>query len=142
MFTFDALLVGHEGPVTSLLWKYHLSEEMPSLLSSSGDSSLIIWSLTSVTSSNVQERQINLWVNRHRFGDVGGQRFGGFVGALWAPDGKYILGWNWIGNWRRWLLSAQKSDNGWEEVEAVTGHCGPVKSVSWAPNGEYIISTG
>lgn len=136
------MLVGHEGPITSLAWKHGHSNEAPLLLSSSLDSSIIIWSLTSVIAVNTLEKEIKIWANKHRFGDVGGQRFSGFVGALWALDGKCILGWNWSGNWRRWLSSFNDSAESWEEVAAVTGHRGPVKSVSWAPNGEYIISTG
>ncbi|GJJ07345.1 hypothetical protein Clacol_001546 [Clathrus columnatus] len=142
LITFDALLIGHEGSITSLTWKHDSSEGTPLLLSCSSDSSLIIWSLTSVSSPDSQEEDTKLWVNQHRFGDVGGQRFGGFVGALWAPNGKYVLGWNWNGNWRRWLASRRENISTWEEVGAITGHRGPVKSIAWEPNGSYIISTG
>lgn len=30
----------------------------------------------------------------------------------------------------------------WTEVGAVSGHAGPVRGISWAPNGEYLASTG
>lgn len=136
------MLVGHEGPITSLAWKHGYPNEAPLLLSSSLDSSIIIWSLTSVATADTLEKEIKIWANKYRFGDVGGQRFSGFVGVLWALDGKCILGWNWNGNWRRWLSSFNDDAESWDEVTAVTGHRGPVKSVSWAPNGEYIISTG
>ena len=142
----DALLVGHETSVTSLSWRPQSSDfgAPPTLLSTSGDSSLILWSPSSLPDPSVESDSAPLWVNQQRFGDVGGQRFGGFVGGLWAGSGSEVLGWCWNGGWRRWrcLSLAEGPSETWEEVGALTGHQGVVKSIAWAPHGEYLLSTG
>ena len=86
----------------------------------------------------------SIWINRQRFGDIGGQRLGGFVGGLWAHDGTEALAWGWAGGWRRWHISTPSSnvaDETWIEVGAITGHSGPVKGVDWSPDGKYLISS-
>ncbi|KAI0301821.1 WD40 repeat-like protein [Multifurca ochricompacta] len=144
--TFDALLVGHEAGVTSLSWRpLPTRHSRDTLLSTSTDSSLILWSPVSVLSGQVGNSSA-LWTNQQRFGDVGGQRLGGFVGGLWAAGGSEALAWGWSGGWRRWRCmrtsGAATSDEVWTEVGALTGHVGPVKSIAWSPDGEYLISTG
>ncbi|EIM88259.1 WD40 repeat-like protein [Stereum hirsutum FP-91666 SS1] len=153
--TFDALLVGHEAGVTSLSWRPDLSSSSSTngssppltLLSTSTDSSLILWSPSPIlTTPNQPTETTTIWVNRQRFGDVGGQRLGGFVGGIWARSGKEALAWGWAGGWRRWRADESSGAGGaaemWTEVGAVTGHAGPVRGISWAPNGEYLASTG
>ena len=142
--TFDALLVGHEAGVTSLSWRPHgTPDDLPTLLSTSTDSSLILWSPSTVLTSSTDGT--TLWINRQRFGDVGGQRLGGFVGGLWARHGADVMAWGWNGGWRRWRCQSS-SDPGtitleeWSEVGAITGHRAPVRSVAWSPAGEYLIS--
>ncbi|KAI6034199.1 WD40-repeat-containing domain protein [Pisolithus microcarpus] len=151
--TFDALLIGHEAGVTSLSWASqqtgagsHLP--LPTLLSTSTDSSLILWSPsdTIITSSSNSSAAPSIWINRQRFGDVGGQRLGGFVGGIWAhtSQGNEAMAWGWSGGWRRWR--SVRADRGiedeWREVGAIAGHRGPVKDLSWSPAGEYLISVG
>lgn len=85
-----------------------------------------------------------LWINLQRFGDVGGQRLGGFVGGLWADSGCEVLGWGWSGSWRRWrcVSTLDGHSDTWEEIGALTGHQGVVKSIAWSPHGDYLLSTG
>ncbi|KAF8165405.1 WD40 repeat-like protein [Crassisporium funariophilum] len=140
--TFDALLVGHEAGVTSLSWRTGLATT-PTLLSTSTDSSLIMWSPSTIFASN--DASTSMWVNRQRFGDVGGQRLGGFVGGLWAHDGQEALAWGWAGGWRRWRCTSKTelvADETWNETGAITGHNGPVKGLDWSPEGKYLISSG
>ncbi|KIJ20201.1 hypothetical protein PAXINDRAFT_160820 [Paxillus involutus ATCC 200175] len=100
--TFDALLIGHEAGVTSVAWAPSLpplSGTTPSpqtLLSTSTDSSLILWS-PSQTLRTSSSSDGSIWINRQRFGDVGGQRLGGFVGGLWARTtrGDEAMAWGW-----------------------------------------------
>jgi WD40 repeat protein len=87
----------------------------------------------------------SIWINRQRFGDIGGQRLGGFVGGLWAQMGTEALAWGWAGGWRRWRCDSKCRDmpvEQWDEVGAITGHTGPVKGLDWSPEGEYLISAG
>ncbi|KAJ7744505.1 WD40-repeat-containing domain protein [Mycena maculata] len=142
--TFDALLIGHEAGVTSLSWRPATLAARPTLLSTSTDSSLILWSPTAIRSSS-EEDTTSIWISRQRFGDVGGQRLGGFVGGLWARNGNEALAWGWSGGWRRWRCTStaeKNSEEVWGEVGAITGHSGPVKSLDWSPSGEYLISAG
>lgn len=144
--TFDALLIGHDAGITSLSWLKISSPSQKSLvlLSTSVDSSLIIWSPSSQEATSDSSIPPSIWVTRQRFGDVGGQRYGGFVGGLWSVDGKEVMAWGWNGSWRRWkrIISSTASQESWEEIGALTGHQGTIRSVAWAPNGEYLISSG
>lgn len=151
--TFDALLIGHEAGVTSLSWQ-PTPNTLQTLLSTSTDSSLILWSPSEVpaapsNSSSATPVTASLWMNRQRFGDVGGVKPGGFVGGIWGRKGKEVLGFGWNGSWRRWrntsTIEAKDVDSGlgeaWKEVPAVLGHSGPVRGLAWDPEGDYIVST-
>lgn len=134
--TFDALLIGHENHVTSLSWRPSSSSPsaVPTLLSSSTDASLILWSPTPGPSP--------IWINRHRFGDIGGGKVGGFVGALWCRGGDEVACWGWNGGWRRWRKTGGEGrEEVWNEVGAITGPQGPVKGLAWDPNGDYLMSS-
>lgn len=155
--TFDALLVGHEAGVTSLAWQPAGSNIFPTLLSTSTDSSLILWSPSEVPAAPSRNATsasavvtTSIWMNRQRFGDVGGVKPGGFVSGMWGANGNEVLGFGWNGSWRRWRnvsppTSAHDGNialrESWTEVPAVLGHCGPVRGLAWDPNGDYIIST-
>jgi elongator complex protein 2 len=106
-------------------------------MSSSTDSSVILWSQPNGYKSGTLDTFSNddLWIAQQRFGDVGGQRLGGFVGGFWADNQLGAYGWN--GSWRRWLNDGHK----WVEISGLTGHQGPVKGLSWSENGEYLLST-
>ncbi|KAJ3811945.1 WD40 repeat-like protein [Lentinula aff. lateritia] len=144
--TFDALLVGHEAGVTSVSWRPSNSNQSTlTLLSTSTDSSLILWSpATILTDSENRTSSSTIWINRQRYGDIGGQRLGGFVGGVWRLDGNEVLAWGWSGGWRRWRRkpSAMDDDEVWEEGGAIGGHRGPVKSVDWSSTGTFLISSG
>ena len=110
------------------------------MLSTSTDSSLILWSPSAVDATN---NNSSIWINRQRFGDVGGQRLGGFTGGLWAKSGTQVLAWGWSGGWRRWCctLADDTLFETWNETGAITGHNGPVKGLDWSPDGNYLISS-
>ncbi|KAG9099797.1 hypothetical protein FRC06_004829 [Ceratobasidium sp. 370] len=129
---FDALLVGHEASVNSVAWQPGSSAAVQKLLSSSTDASLIIWEPIDAGAGAI-------WGSVRRFGDVGGQRAGGFVGALWIGPGE-VAGWGWGGGWRRWKRAEGEAET-WSEVNAPTGHNAPVRGLAWSPGGEYVVST-
>ncbi|KAG8962991.1 hypothetical protein FRC03_003541, partial [Tulasnella sp. 419] len=133
--TFDALLIGHESHVTSITWRPKSATfGLPTILSTSTDASVILWSPTTAPTP--------VWVSRQRFGDIGGVKAGGFVGCLWTGGGDQVVAWGWNGCWRRWKKTGLEGENElWAESNAVTAHNGPVKSLSWSPNGDYIISS-
>ncbi|KAI0786322.1 WD40-repeat-containing domain protein [Abortiporus biennis] len=142
--TFDALLIGHEAGVTSLSWRPKVATfAEATLLSTSTDSSLILWSPSTILGAT-KDGNTSLWINRQRFGDVGGQRLGGFIGGVWARDGSETLAWGWNGGWRRWRCSQIDSNSNeleeWTEIGAITGHSAAVKDLSWSSQGEYLIS--
>ncbi|CAA7259705.1 unnamed protein product [Cyclocybe aegerita] len=139
--TFDALLIGHEAGVTSLTWS-PAGSSTPTLLSTSTDSSVILWSPSTILNTS-GDSSSSIWINRQRFGDVGGQRLGGFVGGLWAKGGNDALAWGWAGGWRRWRCDYPGvASESWNERGAITGHKGPVKGLDWSPDGKYLISAG
>lgn len=85
-----------------------------------------------------------IWINQQRFGDVGGQKLGGFVGGMWVSNGDDALAWGWGGGWRRWHSSVDLSSEAevWNEAIAISGHSGPVRGLSWSSGGEYLITAG
>ncbi|KAG8747230.1 hypothetical protein FRC10_001846 [Ceratobasidium sp. 414] len=129
---FDALLVGHEAGVNSVAWRPGSPTSTQQLLSSSTDASLIIWEPIDAGAGAI-------WGSVQRFGDVGGQRAGGFVGALWVGSGE-VAGWGWGGGWRRWKRTEGEVET-WSELNAPTGHNAPVRGLAWSPEGEYVVST-
>ncbi|TEB30200.1 WD40 repeat-like protein [Coprinellus micaceus] len=140
---FDALLVGHEAGITSIQWRPGTPISTPILLSTSVDSSIILWAPS--TALTQTENGPSLWINYQRFGDVGGQRLGGFVGGRWGSTRNNVLAWGWSGGWRHWKCTDSSngpSAEGWRETGAITGHSGPVRGLDWSPTGDYLISTG
>lgn len=136
--TFDALLVGHEAGITSLAWcPAQHSKSEKTLLSTSTDSSVILWAQSPVVA---HDESTTIWINQQRFGDVGGQRLGGFVGGLWMRGGHEVAAWGWSGGWRRWRRRDEDYSK-WVEVGAIGGHNGAVRGIDWSPGGEYLIST-
>ena len=100
-------------------------------------------SSSSITSA-AADGSTSIWINRQRFGDVGGQRLGGFVGGLWTRAGAEAGAWGWAGGWRRWRCSpgsgAGVQHEAWTEVGAIGGHNAPVRGLAWSPGGEYLLS--
>jgi elongator complex protein 2 len=108
---------------------------------------VILWAPSSIISTAYSSSTSSIWINVQRFGDVGGQRLGGFVGGLWGSNDTETMAWGWSGGWRRWRRVTSDSHRGttneeWEEVGAISGHNGPVKSLDWSPKGEYLMSVG
>ncbi|ORY28327.1 elongator protein [Naematelia encephala] len=135
---FEALLVGHEAGLTDVNWSpstfTHPNSSsphaLPILASTAADNSLIIWSPSSTEGDGI-------WVAEHRFGSMGGRGLA-FHGALWGKEGRSVLASGWNGGIERWVLDGD--EQGWKPVTGVSGHFGDVESLTWDPNGDYILS--
>lgn len=130
--TLEALLVGHESGLTNVHWSPATPDSPATLLSSASDNSLVIWAPTAG-----EHTRDGIWVPEHRFGAFGGRGLA-FFGAVWGPGGDSVLTTGWTGGVERWVRSAD--DEGWVPSSAVTGHFGPVQSVAWDANGDYVVS--
>ncbi|EEB09495.1 elongator complex subunit Elp2 [Schizosaccharomyces japonicus yFS275] len=130
---FDALLLGHEDWIMTIKW----NSTGDALLSSSTDSSLIIWEA---------DKQTGIWIIAERLGDIASSHgsttatgsAGGFWGGLWKPDDSAVACWGRTGGWRIWVNESGE----WVQKCSISGHAAPVKCVSWEPEGRYFLSTG
>ncbi|KAK9474009.1 WD40-repeat-containing domain protein [Dipodascopsis tothii] len=128
---FDALLMGHDDWVFSVQW--HPTEAR--LLSSSADTSLMIWAPDTLS---------GIWVPETRLGDVSIKgassatgASGGFWTALWDRiDASWVATLGKSGSWRLWT-----ADNGWTAFPGISGHVQAATGLAWAPGGEYLLTT-
>lgn len=137
--TFEALLVGHEDWIYSARWAPSAKPSAPAtLLTASADNSLSMWSV---------EEASGLWVCNTRLGEISSQKgsttatgsTGGFWIGLWQPDAGAVVSLGRTGSWRRW--SYDTASDSWLQQLGVTGHTQEVQSLSWAPDGSYLLST-
>ncbi|KAK8232552.1 elongator protein 2 [Phyllosticta capitalensis] len=144
--TFEALLVGHEDWIYSAQWRHSLastpgadsSEQTLQLLTASADNSLAIWSPDPLS---------GIWVSTARLGEISATKgattatgsTGGFWIGLWSPDGNSVTSLGRTGSWRLWGYHAE--EDRWTPRVAVSGHVRAVKSLSWSPDGSYLLST-
>lgn len=131
--SFDALLMSHDDWVFTCSW--HPKGELK-LLTASADTSLIIWH---------PDCYSGVWLSVCRVGEISSSKgastatgsFGGFWGGLWSPDGNNIACWCKSGGWR---IFSNINDN-WVQRLSITGHTKAVKSISWSPKGEFLVSS-
>ncbi|CBX98561.1 hypothetical protein IAQ61_007812 [Plenodomus lingam] len=134
--TFEALLLGHEDWIYQASWRHRGGKLQ--LLTTSEDNSLAIWQ--SDPSSGV-------WICITRLGEISAQKgstsatgsAGGFWIGLWSPDGNSVVSLGRTGSWRKWTYST--AEDMWAQQVAITGHVRPVRGVSWARDGSYLLST-
>lgn len=151
--TFESLLFNHDDWIYSAKWHTKKQGEPPSssstppstssssclqLLSTSADNSLAIWE---------SDPDSGIWVTTARLGEISREKgattatgsIGGFWTGLWSPSGGSILTLGRTGSWRRWDWDAAQLS--WVQNISVSGHTRPVTGISWAPQGEYLLST-
>lgn len=97
-----------------------------------------------------------------RMGDIGGNSYLGFQGALFAPDGSHVLAHGANGSFHLWK-NVSSEDEGefyiylnlfvrvthqgwstdisrWAPQVAISGHFKPVQSIAWDPKSRYLLS--
>ncbi|KAM0435276.1 hypothetical protein ACHAPT_003370 [Fusarium lateritium] len=135
--TFEALLLGHEDWIYSARWRRQDDDKLQ-LLSTSADNSLAIWEA---------DPSSGIWVSMARLGEISREKgattatgsTGGFWTGLWSPDGKSVACLGRTGSWRQWEYVP--SEDFWRPCVAITGHTRAVTGITWAKNGEYLLST-
>eukprot|EP00984_Skeletonema_dohrnii_P003326 scaffold1117_cov187-Skeletonema_dohrnii-CCMP3373.AAC.2 len=156
--SLEALLLGHEEPVTSLTWRKRKNiNEKPCLLSSSMDRTILLW---------MDDEDV--WAPVSRVGSAGGILGGsigaslmGFVDARFSPNCNRIVGHGYGGSIHLWTqeelaqLEAMETDEEKQEEDeedellnarwvadpCVTGHFRSVEDMAWDPEGEYLLTT-
>lgn len=92
VLSLDSVLQGHENWVYSVDWSKNSTDDSLQLLSSSMDKTMIIWSI---------DIEQELWTEKIRVGDVGGNSLG-FYGAKFHANGKSIIGHGFLGSLHLW----------------------------------------
>ncbi|ODN06022.1 putative elongator complex protein 2 [Orchesella cincta] len=115
---FDSMIIGHEGWINSLNWN-----SKGELISCSSDQSTIIWTCSD-----------DIWIEKSRFGIMGGQIPGGY-GAKFLND--TVVSYGFQGGIQIWRL---EEDN-WQVQPSATGHFGPVSDMDYDTAGHYIVTT-
>ena len=156
--TLEALLYGHEEPVTSVAWHPKPRDVYGQdrvLLSSSMDRTLLIWTCLDG----------GVWTPLSRVGTAGGILGGsigstllGFLGVAIDPvRGESLVGHAYGGALHVWTLEKQEQNdsavesevspeeialrNRWKATPCVTGHFAGVSDCCWeAASGEYLLS--
>lgn len=139
---FDALIVGHDDWVYSLKW--HPASKNLCLMSSSADSSIMIWT---------PDKSSGVWLSKTQLGDItikGASTATGAYGGMWYSTwiGKNydtIVSLANTGAWKKWTLQGQTENyegmDIWNAELGISGHTRPVTDVDWSPDGTYLLST-
>ena len=133
--TLESLLYGHSDWVYSTRWATATLDpaigavvQPLKFLSASADKSLILWEY---------EAEEGAWVNTARVGEMGGSTLG-FLGGSLNAEATAILAQGYSGGFHLWT---QLPDGQWSAQVCATGHVESVQSVSWSPDGKYLLST-
>ncbi|MCJ1312778.1 hypothetical protein MMC25_006454 [Agyrium rufum] len=134
--TFEALLFGHDDWVYTVAWK-RIDRKLY-LLSASADSTLCVWQADLAS---------GIWLSITRLGEINATKgsttatgsTGGYWIALWSPDGSSITSLGRTGSWRVWKHDA--TIDRWDKHIGISGHVKDVRSLAWAKNSSYLLST-
>eukprot|EP01138_Halocafeteria_seosinensis_P007791 gb/GECG01007960.1/.p1 GENE.gb/GECG01007960.1/~~gb/GECG01007960.1/.p1 ORF type:complete len:1009 (+),score=96.06 gb/GECG01007960.1/:1-3027(+) len=143
----EAVLVGHEGWVTSIKWfspvcsvcngRHSITQPMQ-LLSTSQDKSVVIWSPESR----------GVWIPAVRFGTPRTRGVGYFGGSI-SPLKNLMLCYDHRGSFFSWKLDKRSSDRvsssslselPWSSVPTISGHFEGVNDLCWDHEGRYLVT--
>lgn len=125
----ESVLLGHEGWVYGVHWNYTKDGSLR-LLSSSIDKTLIIWE---------SHDQHDVWVEKVRVGEVGGNSLG-FYGGKFAPNGDSIFGHGYQGTFHIWHQNCALGENVWTPGTIIGGHFAEARDLCWDPYGQFLLS--
>ncbi len=128
MVKLETVLAGHEGWVNEVRW-HKQNDEPLQILSASMDKTMILWQQPN------KESLDDLWVERVRVGEVGGNTLG-FLGCASSPKLNFIIGYSFNGALHLWKYY----NNQWKPYVTISGHFDEVTDISWEPKGEYLLS--
>ncbi|KAF4350995.1 hypothetical protein F8388_021702 [Cannabis sativa] len=134
--SLESLLIGHEDWVYSVEWQPPSASgdggaycQPQSILSASMDKTMMIWQ---------PERTSGIWMNVVTVGELSHCALG-FYGGHWSSNGDSILAHGYGGSFHLWRNVGVDLDN-WQPQKVPSGHFAAVSDISWARNGEYLLS--
>ncbi|XP_062110029.1 elongator complex protein 2 [Humulus lupulus] len=134
--SLESLLIGHEDWVYSVEWQPPSASgdrvaycQPQSILSASMDKTMMIWQ---------PERTSGIWMNVVTVGELSHCALG-FYGGHWSSNGDSILAHGYGGSFHLWRNVGVDLDN-WQPQKVPSGHFAAVADISWARNGEYLLS--
>lgn len=129
ILSIESVLQGHENWVYSVNWNRNSTDNSLQLLSSSMDKTMIVWTI---------DREQNLWTEKIRVGDVGGNSLG-FYGAKFNTNGQSVVGHGFLGSLHLWNQH-KSNEQMWEPGIIGGGHFKEVMDIAWEPKGEFLYS--
>ncbi|CAA0839824.1 Elongator complex protein 2 [Striga hermonthica] len=136
--SLESLLIGHEDWVYSVQWQPPQSlsidgsdfiHQPQSILSASMDKTMMIWQ---------PEKTTGIWMNMVTVGELSHCALG-FYGGHWSPSGSSILAHGYGGSFHMWKNVGTDFDD-WKPQKVPSGHFAAVLDISWAREGEYLLS--
>ncbi|KAL8531749.1 hypothetical protein ACS0TY_008377 [Phlomoides rotata] len=135
--SLESLLIGHEDWVYSVEWQPPQSSsaggiecyQPQSILSASMDKTMMIWQ---------PEKTTGIWMNMVTVGELSHCALG-FYGGYWSPSGNSILAHGYGGSFHLWKNVGTDFDD-WKPQKVPSGHFASVSDISWARDGEYLLS--
>ncbi|EYU30015.1 hypothetical protein ABFS82_05G036400 [Erythranthe guttata] len=135
--SLESLLIGHEDWVYSVEWQPPQSSsdqgiecyQPQSILSASMDKTMMIWQ---------PEKTSGIWMNMVTVGELSHCALGFYSGS-WSPSGSSILAHGYGGSFHHWRNVGTDFDD-WKPQKVPSGHFASVSDISWARDGEYLLS--
>ncbi|KAK6146841.1 hypothetical protein DH2020_020710 [Rehmannia glutinosa] len=135
--SLESLLIGHEDWVYSVEWQPPKNSSVDgiecyqpqSILSASMDKTMMIWQ---------PEKTTGIWMNMVTVGELSHCALG-FYGGHWSLSGDSILAHGYGGSFHLWKNVGTDIDD-WKPQKVPSGHFAAVSDISWAREGEYLLS--
>ncbi|GMM37519.1 Elongator subunit [Saccharomycopsis crataegensis] len=139
---FEALILGHDDWISCLNWYPKTKDEKLRLLSTSADTSTMIWEPDAIS---------GVWVSTSRLGELSIKgastatgASGGFWSSIWYVDEEsnkeYIFTHGRTGSWRVWSKDCDAITE-WKSELGITGPAKEVTDVQWSANQDFLLST-